>query len=57
MEKKPNYKLNTILQAICVICYVICYKRDGNIIWLIAAFTSFLLFCVMVYDAIKDKNN
>lgn len=57
MEKKPNYKLNTILKAICVVCYVICYKRDSNIIWLIAAITSFLLFCVMVYNGIKGKNN
>lgn len=57
MEKKPNYKVSSILEAICVVSYVLCYKRDGSIIWLIAAFTSFLLFCVTVYDGIKDKNN
>ena len=57
MEMKPNYKVSSILEAICVVSYVLCYKRDGSIIWLLAAFTSFLLFGVMVYKGIKEKNN
>ena len=57
MEKKPNYKVSSILEAICVVSYVLCYKRDGSIIWLIAALASFLLFIVMAYKGIKGKNN